>query len=168
MSILDNYPTRPLAGFPGTVLRVDIEEEAVNAESSAEIPFGSAVQSDTVNTRNGVKIPTANTNVFRGIAIRGHTLGFPEQYGTTGVKPGESFRLLRKGRILVKIPSAVTARGTRGYVQAVANGGRTPGQLHTAADSTNTIDTSQQISLETLGGAGDFVEVEIDTTREQG
>lgn len=167
MSILDNYPIRPVAGWPGLVLRNEIEEQAVNAEASAEIAFGKAVILDTVDTRNGVKLPTANNQVIRGIAYRMHDLGTPEEYGTTGVKPGIPLRILRKGRILLTAEVAVTVRGTRGFVQAIANSPRTVGTVQPSADSTNTIDTTVCISIETLGAAGDLVEVEVDFTREQ-
>lgn len=166
-TITDNYLLRPLASFPGSVLRNDIEESVVSTEASAEIAYGKAVILDTVNTRNGVELPTANNQVIRGIAMRGHFIGTPEEYGTTGIKPGASFKILRKGRIMLPLEVAVTVKGTRGFVQAIANTGRTVGTIQPNADSTNTIDTTTGISIETLGGIGDMVEVEVDFTREQ-
>lgn len=167
MSILDSYPLRPVAGWIGQVLRNDLEEQAVNAEASAEIAFGKAVILDTVDARTGVKLPSANNQVIRGIAYRMHDLGTPEEYGTVGVKAGIPLRILRKGRIMLPLEVAVTVRGTRGFVQAIASTGRTVGTIQPNADSTNTIDTTVNISIETLGGIGDLVEVEVDFTREQ-
>ena len=165
--ILDNYPVGPVAGFPGSVLRCDIEEAAINAEASAEIACGKAVVLDTTNAINGVKLPSANNQVVRGIATRRHTVGTPEEFGTTGYKVGTAFTILRKGRILLPLEVAVTVRGTRGFVQAVANSPRTVGSVQPSADSTNTIDTTVCISIEQLGSVGNLVEVEVDFTREQ-
>lgn len=165
--ILDNYPIRPLVGWPGQALRIDLEEQAVSTEVSAEIAFGKAVILDGTNTVDGVKLPTAAAQVIRGIAYRAHDFGTPEEYGATGIKPAVPFRILRKGRIFLPLEVAVTVRGTRGFVQAVANAPRTVGTIQPSADSTNTIDTTVNISIETLGGVGDLVEVEVDFTREQ-
>lgn len=167
MGVADTYLIRPAAGFPGTVLRVDLEADAKNAEASAEIAFGKGVVLDTVNTFNGAKLPAASNNTVWGIAMRGHYLGTPEQYGSVGVKAGENFKVLRKGRILVTAGDAL-ARGARGHVRCVVGtGNQTVGAIG-AADSTNTIDTSQQVSIEQAVASGDLVEVEVDFTREQG
>lgn len=167
MSILDNYPMRPLASFPGSVLQELLSEAVVSTEASAEIAYGKAVILDTVNTRNGAELPTANNQVIRGIAMRSHSIGTPEEYGTTGIKPGASFKILRRGRIMLPLEVAVTLKGTRGFVQAIGSTGRTVGTVQPNADSTNTIDTTPNISFETLGAIGDMCEVEVDFTREQ-
>jgi hypothetical protein len=166
-TITDNYPIRPLATFPGSVLREDISEAATNVESSAEIAYGKAVIADTVNLVDGVKLPTANNQVIRGLAMRRQWIGSPEEYGTTGVKPAATFMVLRKGRIMLPLEVAVTARNARGFVQAIANSPRTVAAVQPSADSTNTIDTTVNISIEGVGGVGDMVEVEVDFTREQ-
>lgn len=165
-TITDNYQLRPSPVFPGFVIRVDLEESATNAEASAEIAFGKAVIADTVNLVDGVKLPSANNQVVRGIAYRRQHIGSPEEYGT-GVKPGATFMILRKGRIQLPLEVAVTARNTRGFVQAIANSPRTVGTIQPSADSTNTIDTTVNISIEDVGAVGAMVEVEVDFTREQ-
>lgn len=166
-TIIDNYSLRPASVLPGYVIRDDISESATNAEASAEIAFGKAVIADTVNLVDGVKLPSANNQVIRGIAMRRQHIGSPEEYGATGVKAGATFMILRKGRIAIPLEVAVTARNTRGFVQAIANSPRTVGSLQPSADSTNTIDTTVCISIEQTGAVGAMVEVEVDFTREQ-
>ncbi|MGL4443641.1 MAG: structural cement protein Gp24 [Alsobacter sp.] len=166
-TVTDNYTLRPLPIYAGYVIRDDLHESATNAEASAEIAFGKGVIVDTVNLVDGVKLPTAAGQVIRGIAMRRQHIGSPEEYGTAGVKAGCTFMILRKGRIMLPLEVAAATRGLRGFVQAVANSPRTVGAVQPSADSTNTIDTTVNISIEAVGAVGAMVECEVDFTREQ-
>lgn len=166
MSVQTSYTSAPGAYFAGLVLRSDLTEAKIQGEASAEIAFGSAVKLHATN-RNSVVLPSAQADKVFGILARSHTYSSTVDIGTTGVKPGASLDVLRRGLIVVTAEEAVTYQG-RGYVRCTTGGTAEEivGGFAAAAESTETIDTTSQVEFQGDLAAAGLVAVEVDFTRE--
>jgi hypothetical protein len=158
--------TAPKVGQPGTAadeytaLNGQIAS-ATSEEASAEIPFGVMVKAGTADY--GVLKMTATTNKLAGITFRTHDFADLE-LGDTGLKPGATFGVARKGRYFVKIEENVTpASDVR--VRAVAGGAEVAGAFRATADSTDCIDLTPFAKWVRTALAADGVgELDIDLT----
>jgi hypothetical protein len=88
------------AGGAGNVSR------GTNAEASDELAFGLMVAK---GTEDGEVIrPATIASVPVGVAVRGHDFAQDAELGATGVTPGHTLGVLRRGRVFVTTEDAVT------------------------------------------------------------
>jgi len=122
-------------GYPGAVTRSidDIIESIPSGEASAAIAFGAPV---ALYNGKVVNVSGTYTDVI-GVAVR--SIKTEETYGGNNptYKAKEIVDVLKRGTIAMEIPSALSpAAGGTVYIT------KATGKLATAADSTNTIETS--------------------------
>jgi hypothetical protein len=158
--------TAPKVGTPGEPADLytahnGMVTSGTSEEASAEIAFGLMVKAGTGDY--GVLKLTAVTNKLAGITVRAHDFGDLE-LGDTGVKPGATFGIARKGRWFVRIEENVTpASDVR--VRAVVTGNEVAGIFRATADSTDCIDlTALAKWVRTALAADGVAELEIDLT----
>lgn len=198
MSLQTTYRTNPVRGLAGqsadsNSAGLDIHP-MFNADT-VSIPYGHAVEHVDVSAtsfsgdaqavasreaRQLVKLVNANTDKVFGLVFHSHStvdsetiaagVVAPSGHGPVdALKVGASMNIVRRGRVLVKPEaSSGVARGARLFVRAVAAGGFNPGSLRGSADSTNTIDCTNQ--GEWLSGidADGFAELEVDFVNKGG
>lgn len=95
---------------------------AVNAEASAEIPFGVMVARGSTENKC-IKLVDTNS-VLLGVHIFSNEYAKDQELGSTGIKPGVMMNILRKGRIWVVVEEIV-AKDEPCYVRYTASGGNT-------------------------------------------
>jgi hypothetical protein len=134
---------------------------ATSEEASAEIPFGVCVQHGTAD--DGVLKLTAIDDVLAGVVVHSHHFAKPYELGDTGLKPGVTFGLLRKGRIIVLPEDAVTPASTV-HVRAVATGNEVAGAFRGTAQGTDTIEITAFAKWRTTADAGEPAVLEVDFT----
>lgn len=158
--------TKPAVGLPGTpsdMASADGEgmASATSEESSAEIPRGLVVQVSTTNSDYGAKLITGTGNKLLGIVLRSDDVGDLD-LGSTGYKPGATFKIGRKGRYFVTIEENVTPTSS---VRVRCAGTGTAGAFRATADSTNCLDITPFAKWVRTSLAADGVgEVEVDFT----
>lgn len=131
-----------------------------NDEASAEIAFGVAVKFDSTSDEQSAKLLTAITGeLVAGITILQHSYA-SSQLGDDGVKAGESLNIMRKGRIWVICEDGCNV-GDRLHIRAVAAGAEKAGALLSAADGTDTIDSTKQGQWLTSAAAGELAVLEV-------
>lgn len=154
-------------GIPGQLADLHTAEfgdvvSATNEEAAAELRFGIMVKQGTVATDPDlVKVMTATNNVLAGITVFAHNFAKPVQLGDTGLKPGVTFGLLRKGRIYVLTEDAVDP-SDEVHVRAIAAGNEVAGAFRGTADGTDTIDITAFAKWLSAAGAGEVAVLEID------
>lgn len=141
-------------------------DSRVNAEASAEVPFGYAVvQGSAVKD---ALLPSADTDVFVGILAHSHAYDPENDLGTDGVKSDRELNIVARGRVWVVVGGAVSV-GDRGYVAYTDDTADAPGQIMGEDHAGETLDTSAQIRfLTAASNAGDLALAEIDIMNEQG
>lgn len=159
--------TRMPIGIPGELADLHTAEfgdvvSAVNAEAAAEIPFGVMVKQGTDD--DDVKLLAAQADAIKGIVVFGQNFSKPVQLGSTGLKPGISFGILRKGRIFVLTEDAVTPL-SEVHVRAIAVGAELKGAFRGTADGADTIDITGLAKWVTSAGVGEIAILEIDMTQ---
>jgi hypothetical protein len=166
----DEVATAPDVGVAGDIADLNtakngVIDSATSEEASAEIPFGTMVIQGTAD--NGAKqlhtSAAVSEQLLLGIAVRSHDFAVGSELGDTGLKPGATFGVLKKGRAWVAVEDAV-APGDPVRVRAVVAGNEVKGAFLTAADSTDAIDISAFAKWRTSADAGDLAVVEIDMT----
>ena len=159
MSLQTTYRNTPKVAVPGMI--ADAHADGLNVrtgfstEASAIIPFGYAVEYDQKTGQGydgfregefGVKLPNANTDKIAGILLHDPTTTNSSTVGgLDGMNPLSTCNIIRRGRVWVapEADSSV-AVGARLFVRAVATGDEKLGALRGAADSTDTVDCSNQ------------------------
>lgn len=159
-----SVPTTMVAGVVGQLADLYTIEHGdiisvTSTEASAEIAFGLAVKRGT--TDDTALLLTAIANTVLGVVVHSHLFSKPDELGTTGLKPGVTFDVLRAGRLYVICEENVTP--TSGvHVRALASGGNTTiGQFRATADGTNSIDISAFAQWMTTTTAGDIAVLEV-------
>lgn len=132
---------------------------ATNEEASAELAFGLFVKKGTAD--NTVKKLNAADNALEGVVVHSHGYHKPVEIGDTGLKPGVTMGILRKGRIIVLPETAVTP-ASEVHVRAVAAGEEIAGAVRATADGADTIDITGFASFRGSADAGEPVVLEID------
>jgi hypothetical protein len=145
----------------------------VNAEASAEIPFGVAVSfktSSPASDRDAV-LPSTSELKVRGIVVHSHdyarTVTLADgsvagELGSTGLRPGAGLQVLVKGAVWVRVQQAVVPGA---YICKTANTVYTAkGQLGNADESSNTIDATKVGLYETAAAAGGLARLRVDFT----
>lgn len=166
MTVQTSYSLSPGAAYAGLVDRADLVEAKLQGEASAEIALGYAVKLHATE-RNLVVLPTTETDKIYGIVCRTHIYSPTVDIGTTGVKPGASLNIIRRGRVWVTAEDAVTYQG-RGWVRCTTGGDAAEivGGITAADEGTETIDCTGQIEFQADAAAGALVPIEVDFTRE--
>lgn len=159
-SVSDTMPR----GFAGTKRSDTRYLSAVSTEASAEIPFGCGVVMDKaagqLTNRQAVKLPTAATDTFVGVAIRGHMADTLMGTTISGPKPGVGFNVAFDGEVLVKVESAVV-KGNRAFMRfATGAGGSQLGIFRADADTNTAVELKGAEFMES-GAANSFVWLRI-------
>lgn len=129
----------------------------IQAEASAEIPFGSMVKHGTLD--GDAKALAATSDKLAGIVVHAHNYAKDTELGTTGLKPKAQLNVLRSGRIWVAVEEAVAVGGAV-RTRAVAPG--TLGVFRTTADAGKSIDISKFARFLTSTSGAGFALLEID------
>jgi len=138
MPVQTDYALYTERGFKGQL----VDEELHNVTTKIAdvvIPYGTAVVRGSAD--NGVKIVTASTEEFVGIALR--TLsGSPESDGAEQYEKKESANILDFGKVYVTCESGCVP-GDKVYMRFAAGpGGTVIGALGNSADNDGTNDTA--------------------------
>lgn len=125
-------------GMDGTTSADDQTISRVNAEASAEIPFGVMVKQGA--TDPAALLLTATSNPILGLARHAHVY---EPFGTVGnagngIAPGQAVGVKQRGESWVPIEESVT-QASDVFVRAVATGGEVAGAFRASADGTDCI-----------------------------
>lgn len=159
------YTLEPAIALPGMMYGSSPDQvfTRISGESSAEIPFGSAVKYGAADGE--VLLPTTNADKIFGVVVRhlAYAIGESGSLGVTGVKPGGIVSVLRRGQIWVLCEDAV-AQSDLGFVRAVATPPEVLGSILPAADGTDTVDCQNAIEFLTSAEAAGLAVVDVDFT----
>jgi hypothetical protein len=147
MTVQSTYSDNPAVAYAGMIGTGGPEptfRTMRNNEATAEMPFGVAVVFEESTDDQGALLPDAITELVAGIVVHSHAYAKDEQLGDDGVKPTNMISVMTSGRIWVQVEEAV-APGDRGHIRAVATGGEQEGAFRASADSTDTIDSTNQV-----------------------
>jgi hypothetical protein len=140
-------------------------ESRIQAEASAEIPFGKmCVRGATNEDTSAVKPHTsaaASAPLLCGVVVHDHTYAKDTELGDTGLKPGTTVNLLQRGRIYVT-PEDDVDPGDAVKVRVVAAGAEVAGSFRAAADATDCVDISKFARWITTGSSTKPAVLEID------
>ena len=170
-AVQTSYGFPSVAAFAGMLADAPYPPDVAtmrNDEASAEIAFGRAVKFGSTTDRQSAKLPDSENAVIAGIAVHGHHYSPDMDLGTVGLKPTTVFGALRRGRIWVVSEDGNNV-GDRGWVRGVAAGDpEFLGGIANADDSTDTVNTTNQIVFLTSATAGQLAIVEVDFTNKPG
>lgn len=159
MPMQTDYSLAPAAAVEGQLAcrYIDAEiDSKYNAEASASIKFGRAVEWASGTDGKAVKLPNAETDKICGFTVRTHSID-PGERGEldddNGVIAGGQLNVLRKGTLWVKVRTGC-APGDKLWVRAVSGGGdELLGGAENADDSTDMIDCTSQGEFQTYAAA---------------
>lgn len=137
-------------------------ESRISTEASAEIPFGTMVTWGTSKDTDALKLNTsaaAMVGKLAGVVVFEQAYAKDTELGTTGLKPGATLNLLRRGRIYV-LPEESVAPGDAVRVRAAGTG--TIGAFRKTSDTGNTLDCSKFAQWVTSGSSTVPAVLEID------
>lgn len=182
LAVQTAYNAGPRAAFAGMIADGTIPDimTMINAEASAEMPFGIVVGAKTsspVSDRDAI-LPVSGGRLM-GIVVHSHnyarsislvdpfgvgqTVG---ELGTTGLRPGTVMDVLWRGVIWVQVRQAVTV-GDRLFVCHTANTVYTAkGQVGNADESSNTIDATAIGRFVSASAALGFARLQVDFSQE--
>lgn len=155
------YPDRMVVAFPG--MKADLAEDYcrsyVNAEASAEMPFGICVAQGTAY--NQAILPVDANSILAGVIVHSHDYVPTLELGTTGLKPKTSLSIMIQGTIYVLVEEAVAVNDTA-YVRHTASGGNTQkGAWRKSADTATAIIVRGARFL-TAASSGGLAVVQVD------
>lgn len=141
-----SYTEEMDVAFPGMLYDISFADivSGVSQESSVSIAFGSGVVRGTID--DGVKIPAAEADIVRGVVVHSHAYEMDVTADDDGIRPKAMVNVLRRGRIWVKVVTAVTA-GDRAYLFFA--GANPKGSWGNAMVADETMDTSLQAEFVT-------------------
>lgn len=134
-----------------------IVESRVSEEASAEIPFGRMVKEGTSDKEKGALLMAAQADVPAGIVVHSHRYSKDAELGTTGLKPGVTLSVLRKGVIAVQVTEAVTTASAVKYNEA-------GGTFGDSAVANETVDISAFAQYKRDGAINEVIPLQIDMT----
>lgn len=129
-----------LAGQIADATPGKVVDSAIQAESSAAMPFGRMVARSAGPTTGGKPQKVLNIassgDVLAGVHVHSHEFDRRTQLDATtgGVLPGNLTSVMSRGRIGVVVEEAVAVTDTV-YYRHTASGGNTPGSFRNDADS---------------------------------
>lgn len=140
-------------------------ESRVNAEASAEIPFGVMVVRGATSEDTDALLPhtsaAASAPLLAGIVVHSHNYAKDSQLGSTGLKPTVMLNLLQRGRIYVQPEDSVDP-GDAVKVRVVVAGAEVKGAFRGAADAADCVDISKFARWITSGTSTVPAVLEID------
>ncbi len=115
MAVQTSYSYENPSGIAGGIY--DLAPYEVNSRASeadaGKIKFGYGVVAGTAS--NGVKLPAATTDEFEGVVV--HKAHEEERDGSIVLATGETFGVMRHGRIWARVDASVTiAKGDKLYL----------------------------------------------------
>lgn len=152
-----SVPSEMLYAVPGQIADggtalSDEPISAANGEASDEIGYGLFVGLGAAGADGR---PTAvrfeEDGTLFGLAVFSQALAYPTQVGDTGVKPGVSFGVARKGRYYV-MPLTDVTPASQVHILHTAAGGGVAGQTRGTADASDSIDASDFCRWLSSGG----------------
>ncbi len=152
-----DYSTmRPVAIEGGLVDLANNTIESRVSTDPADIPFGKPVKAETVasGVDKACLLAVASTDTVMGLTVYSNSYA-KEEFGTTGLKAGSMFSVLRQGRMWVKAGVAV-ADGQRAYYQTSTK------KWVVAAVALDTIDMTGQAVFRSSGVLDQLVQLEVD------
>lgn len=164
MAVQTTYSTAPDVGLPGMLADNGPNDvvTGINMEATAALPFGTAVCFEGGTRDDGMLAPAANTDVVAGILLRSLAYEVDNlDSDVDGPKPKQTLNVLVRGRVYVTCENGC-APGDRLYIRAVAGEGEVAGALLSAADSTDTIDSTTQGIWRTTAAAGGIAVLDVD------
>lgn len=151
--------TKAFAGMKGDSRKDGHDRSFVNAEASAEIPFGVAVAHGS--TDEAAILPADANSKLAGVVVHSHAYDKRVDFGTTGLKPKVSLSVMRKGSIWVQVEETV-APGEPVFARHTASGGNTTkGLFRNDADSATCTQLGNSKFL-TAATAGNLALVDVD------
>lgn len=164
-----SYTTNQPIAFPGLKgdATLSVVETRINAEGSAEIPFGVFVVKGGSVGDPGCVLPTASTvKLVLGPVVHSHAYskGINGELGTSGLKPKAVLNILVKGRIWV-LSETDAAVGDPVFVRYASGAGGTQlGAVRNATVSGEMIDLTIKGRYVTSVTAGNLAMIEVDMT----
>lgn len=155
------YAQTMTAGFPG--MKADLVDDYVrsyvNAEATAEIPFGVAV---VQGAADGSAILAVGAGVtWVGVVLHSHNYDPTYDLGTTGLKPKKTMNVLSRGTVWVQVENAVTVN-SRAFMRHTAGaGGTQKGAFRGDADTATAIE-ARGCRFLTAASAGGVAMLECD------
>lgn len=161
MPVQISYPLTMQPAFAG--MKADSGEDDVrtfvNAEATAEMPFGVAVAQGTTEPR--AILPAAGTAKLVGVVLHSHDYDPFYDLGTVGVKPKLQVSVMNRGRVWVVVEEAV-AVNDRAFVRFAAGAGGTQlGAFRRSADTATALEARGWRYI-SAAGAGGLAKVELD------
>lgn len=129
------------------------------AQSTEHLNFGQGVALDNTG-KNRYTLPAAASFTFGGVIMRQHKHNRGKDEDTWDITGGETFAVLRRGRIRVKVEDAVT-RGAQAYLRHTRNGANAPGGWRSDADGSRA--DLVPCYFEQSGAAGSIVDLWVGT-----
>lgn len=118
-----NYSYETAKGVAGGLF--DITDYEINSrtveDENGVVKFGTALAQGT-SAGHTVKVPTATTDKFEGVAVNGLTTQH-DTYGDVVVKKGDAIGVLAQGKVWVRLATGIVpAYGDKAYVVADGSG----------------------------------------------
>jgi hypothetical protein len=158
-----SYSTYQSGGFAGQLADNGAHEilSYVNAEASANLPFGVAVAKGTGDT-DAIQMVNGSS-VIVGIAVHSHQVD-PGQVASSpvgaGIPPKYAINALTRGRIYVQVEEAVTPASSVFVRHTSGAGGTQKGAFRASADTATAVAATGMRYLTSAGVAG-FAVLEI-------
>lgn len=161
-----SYTTNMAPAFAG--MKVDIGQDyvrsMVNAEATAELPFGIAVVQGTGD--DACILPVDAASKYVGVVLHSHHYDPTYDMGVVGLKPKVTVNILVWGQCYVTVEEAVTV-GDRVFVRHTPGTGTQRGAFRRSADAATTIEIRGARYL-TSAAAGGVAQVEVDFNATRG
>lgn len=160
-----SYPKTMPIGFAG--MKADATDDTcvskVNAEATAEIPFGVGVIRGAADNQAVLPGAAGDSAKFFGIVVHSHNYAKPYQLGAVGILPKNMMSVMAVGRIMVQVEEAVVA-GDRGFMRIAAGaGGTQKGAWRKSADTATAIEILGTRFVTSAAAAGLAV-IEVNVT----
>lgn len=167
-TVQSSVSDKPAIGRAGQIAdsgRDKVARSYVNAEASAEMPFGVMLARGTGD--QDALLPhtsaAAMADAFIGVLVFNHAYAKDGELGDTGLKPNVQLSVLTHGRVLVTTEDAVSP-GDPVRVRVVTAGMEVAGAFRTAQDLTDCVDISTMARWVTSAGAGELAVLELNMT----
>jgi hypothetical protein len=170
MPMQTDYSDAPAKAVAGQIACNLLDAEIIsgyNAEASASIPFGRAVECASATDPRAMKLPDSETDKIVGFTCRSHSIQSGERGeldDAAGVKVGGQLNVMTDGVIWVVVHSGC-APYQKLWVRAVGGGANELlGGAENADDGTDTIDCTGQGRFVSYAAADGLAKLAIDFT----
>lgn len=136
--------SRAYAGMKTDIRGNEVIETYIQAEASAEIPFGAVVAEGTASAVEGTPdaaiLMVNASSVVAGVLVHAHNFDRETQLGAVGVRPQNPISIMRRGQIYALLEGTCT-KGGQVFVRHTPNGA---GKLQKGAVRTD-VDTNTAV-----------------------